>query len=39
MICMATCSVVDMDQAVPGARAVSTGVIPAQHSTVPGRSP
>ena len=31
----ATRSVVDMDQTVPGAGAVSAGAIPAQHSAVP----
>ena len=30
-----TCSIMDMDQTVPGAGAVSTGTIPAQHSAVP----
>ena len=32
----ATRSIVDMDQTVQGAGAVSTGTIPAQHSAVPG---
>ena len=32
----ATRSIVDMDQTVPGAGAVSAGTIPAQHNTVPG---
>ena len=31
-----TRGIVDMDQTVPGAGAVSAGTIPAQHSAVPG---
>ena len=33
---MVTHSIMDMDQTVPGAGAVSAGAIPAQHSAVPG---
>ena len=33
---MVTHGIVDMDQTVLGAEAVSAGAIPAQHSTVPG---
>ena len=35
MTCTVTHSIVDIDQTVLGARAVSTGIIPAQHTAVP----
>ena len=36
---MVTHSVLEMDQTVPGAGAVSAGTIPAQHSAVSQQSP